>query len=144
MQMLLILLFLEKGSSLWRSMWTAASYQPPHAMAGMRSVQRQSCVYIHVQSNSIWLCQLTHTKQVPELEQLALCQHAIVPELISPGGIITLGGQRVLLRQQRCFGDPDGYLCSPLGCLVHLWWQEDLCPTASSGGVNSSSKWVGL
>lgn len=89
-------------------------------MAGMRSVQRQSCVYIRVQSNSVWLCQLTHTKQAPELEQLALRQHAIVPELISPGGIIKLGGQRVLLRQQCCFGDPDGYLCNPLCCLVPL------------------------
>lgn len=64
-------------------------------------------------------------------EPLALCQHAVVPELISPGGIITLAGQRVLLRQQRCFGDLDGNHCSPIavtgGFLSHSpWWRGEL------------------
>lgn len=113
-------------------------------MAGMRSIQRWSRVYICVQSNSVWLCQLTGTKHAPELEQFAPRQHGIVPELISPGGIITWGGQRVLLRQQCGVGDPDGYLCDPLGCVVPLRWQEDLHPTAPSEGENVPSEWVGL
>lgn len=87
-------------------------------------------------TNSIWLCQLTRTRRAPELEPLALCQHGTVPELISPGGIITLGGQRVLLRQQYCFGDPErSHYNAAVCCLVPLQWQEDLCPVSPCGGV---------